>query len=249
MHNPQTIQGPLSAKPQKIGDDHHDHHHHHAPSTLYQQSINHMRDALNNVLGAAHTVSECSPQDDEYTQNQLRQLQYEGLRLSHQFNQMLILQQVETGTFAPNINDYDVFDCLEQAVYENSSVLNQLGQDIFLDCDDELSWFFDRALIVTTMNSLIHTMSQYCDKQMVVQAFINHDQLTINLNCDGQLPREALTALNAYTKLGAIGPRSPQMLSLYFAHIAAQTHKHGDTAGHMSVANTNGGCRISLTLP
>lgn len=249
MPNQTTIQAPISLN--SAQEPHHTaHSHHHKPRTsLYSQSQDYIRDALGNVMGAAHTISDLCTPEDAYTQDTLCKLQFEGLRLSHQFNQMLVLQQIEAQTFNPNINDYDVMDCLEQAVFENTSVLTSMGKYISLDCDEELSWFFDRSLIVTTVNSLLHTMSSFCQKNIQAQAFIENEQLVIRVSSDGHFPQDVLTALNAYQKLGACGPRDPQLLSLYFAHICAEQHQYKDTRGTMSARNHERGNCISIRLP
>ncbi len=181
----------------------------------------------------------------------LTTIQYELRRINNALIQLLSLYKMQTSLFSVHIDQYNVYDFLDELIINNQPLNSQNGIQINLQCDEELDWFFDRDLIATLINSSVNNAIRYAQNKILLSAQINNNQLEITIEDDGDgFPKKMFTQeedletiINSNT--GSTG------LGLYFARKIASLHKNREKQGLTKIDNQSslGGGRFLLFLP
>ncbi len=199
-------------------------------------------------LEALYTDLEQLP---ELHKQQLTTIQYELRRINNALIQLLSLYKMQTDLFSINIDQYNVYDFLDELIINNTPLNSQSGIQIHLHCDDDLDWFFDKDLIAMLINSSLNNAIRYARNTIYLSAQITNEQLKITIEDDGDgFPQKMFnqaedleTIINSST--GSTG------LGLYFAQKIACLHKNREKHGVTRIDNQSslGGGRFLLFLP
>ena len=220
-------------------------------TTLLASTVHDMKNSLAVILNTIDELSEQQSPDPQQTQLRLKQLRHEGKRLNNEFIQMLSLYRIENGQYFANIDDASLYELLEEAWLENRDTLAVRNIELSFECDSDLMWFCDRALLIGTLNTIINNAYKFARSHIRLSAAINNHMLIINVDDDGPgYPQELLIADSSQQKQidfhsGSTG------LGLYFASVIARLHHNRERHGHIALSNEgiNGGGRFSLYLP
>lgn len=182
---------------------------------------------------------------------QLTTIQYELRRINNALIQLLSLYKMETNLFSINVDQYNVYDFLDELIINNTPLNSSNGIQIELICDDDLDWFFDRDLIATLINSSVNNAIRYARNKILLSAKITDNTLEITIEDDGEgFPEKMFnqeedleTIINSST--GSTG------LGLYFAQKIAGLHKNRERHGTTRINNQSrlGGGSFLLSLP
>lgn len=181
----------------------------------------------------------------------ITQIQYELRRINNALVQLLSLYKMETRLFSVTVDQYNLYDFLDELIINNTPLNSEPDFSISLECDEAIEWFFDKDLIAAIINSTINNSIRYARSKIILSAQISNDWLHIQIEDDGAgFPDKMLvqpdtleTAINMQT--GSTG------LGLYFAEKIANIHQNNNQQGKTIIDNQSriGGGRFTLSLP
>jgi signal transduction histidine kinase len=209
---------------------------------------------MKNSLGMLITtideiIAGCSSEDCR-SKPMFSRLQYESKRVNNNLIQLLTLYRMDKSHYNLNIEYNSVPELLEDAVIQNRPLLEFRNISLRTECQEDLSWFFDRDLIAGVLNNVLNNAYRYANGLITITAGVRDGYLAIDIADDGQgYPDYMLTGsagsgtINFST--GSTG------LGLYFASIVAEMHNNRGKEGYIRTSNCNiggGGC-FSIFLP
>jgi len=219
-------------------------------NTIMASSVHDMKNSLSIILDTAETLAN----DDSLSKTQhqsLDLLHIEGERLNNSFIQLLALYRIENNQYSLNIDSHNVYDCLEEAMLENETLLAHHNIELEIQCDQELEWFFDRAMTLGIINTIINNALRHTNNIIALMANTDETGIVISILDNGTgypdqiLNRDDDEQSELSFNSGNTG------LGLHFAKIVAEMHIKGDQCGHIELSNDgiNCGGKFSIHLP
>ncbi len=221
-------------------------------SLVLGNAVHDMKNSVAMLLSAVDEISELCASEDDASRAAFGQLRYEGKRLNSNLVQVLTLYKINADRYSLNLDEHDVAEVLEECFLENEGLLAIKGIELEMDCAEDISWFFDRSLIVGLVNSVINNAYKYTRDRIRIGAHTTGDgYLAITVEENGEGYPEAMLysdqeqQTNIDFKSGSTG------LGLYFTSVIAQMHRHKDRCGYIATTNEgiDGGGRFTLFLP
>ena len=219
-------------------------------SFVLASSVHDMKNSLGMLLNTLAAMVEKSPPKDAEQARFFSTLEYEAARINGELVQLLSLYRMDEKTLVVVIDEHHVTDTIEEQVARNDTLLRSRNIEIQIDCDSDLTWYFDSELIGGVLNNLIVNCARYCRRCLQVSAFEENGFLCIAVADDGQgypeamllgpLPQAAVSFSSGNTRLG-----------LLFARKVLEMHKSKKGHGYMTITNKGplGGGFLKLYLP
>lgn len=219
-------------------------------NTIMASSVHDMKNSLSIILDTAERLAN----DDSLSKTQhqsLDLLHIEGERLNNTFIQLLALYRIENKQYSLNIDSHNVYDCLEEAMFENETLLAHHNIELEIQCDQELEWYFDKALTLGIINTIINNALRHANNKIILAANTSETEVIISILDDGTgypdniLNRDDDEQSELSFNSGNTG------LGLHFAKVVAEMHHKGEQRGHIDLSNDgiNGGGKFSIHLP
>ncbi len=219
-------------------------------NTIMASSVHDMKNSLSIILDTAESLAN----DDSLNKAQhksLDLLHIEGERLNNTFIQLLALYRIENKQYSLNIDSHNIYDCLEEAMFENETLLAHHNIELEIQCERDLEWFFDRALILGIINTIINNALRHANNKIVLEANSAESEIVISILDDGSgysdkiLNRDDDEQSELSFNSGNTG------LGLHFSKVVAEMHNKGEQHGHIELSNDgiNGGGKFSIHLP
>ena len=215
---------------------------------IIASSIHDMKNSLNTLI---NTVDELGDRKDipEHYHNSFNIIQTEGQRLGNSFTQMLTLYRIEENKYFAGIDQHNVYDCLEELALENRPLLERREQVLDVICPSDLTGYFDRALVMGVLNSVINNACRYAKHAVTLRAEQSDGRLTFSVLDDGPGYPEQVLDNARHTSLDLVGGQTG--LGLHFAATVAALHKNGTEKGTIELSNrenSSGACFV-LKIP
>ncbi len=218
---------------------------------IIASSVHDMKNSLYMLLGSLDEIILTCDSTDCPSFKKFSHVRYEGNRVNNSLIQLLSLYRIENGQYSLNITENDLYESLEECFLESQGLLELKGIESNLNCDDDLLWYFDRNLIIGTLNSVINNSYKYTKSIIKISAFTENNYLVISIEDDGPgYPESMLYDIDSHEtsidyQSGSTG------LGLYFAKIIANMHNNKERSGYITTDNNsiNGGGRFSIYLP
>ncbi len=213
-------------------------------------AIHDMKNSLGIILNTIDTLSENNSLSSNNT-GSLDLLRQEGKKLNNNFIQLLSLYRIKNQQYHANIDNHNLYDCLEEIALENECILTQYNLDLTIACDEELNWFFDRALILGILNTILNNACRYACKHITLSANISETYLVISIMDDGKGYPEEMLSNDVAQQRDIDFHNGNTGLGLYFASVVAQLHQNKNKAGHVEISNAGieGGGKFTIFLP
>lgn len=210
-----------------------------------------MKNSLSMLLSTLDEVfSHCTSQNCP-SHRPLSQMQYEATRVNNNLIQLLTLYKMDNEQLSINISQYPVLDFLEESVLQNKPLLDYKGIEVSVECDDDLTWFFDRNLIAGVINNVLNNAFRYAKNRIKLRAEDRAGWLVLRIEDDGRGYPEDMLGAAGESSTGVSFRTGSTGLGLYFASIVALAHTNRDREGSVSLSNGGeygGGC-FTITLP
>lgn len=219
-------------------------------SFVLASSVHDMKNSLGMLLNTLAAMVESSPPKDAEQAKFFSTLEYEAARINGELVQLLSLYRMDEKTLVVVIDEHHVVDIIDEQIARNDTLLRSRNIEIQVDCDPDLTWYFDNELIGGVLNNLIVNCARYCRSQLLVSAVEENGFLCIAVADDGQgypesmllgpVPQSAVSFGSGNTRLG-----------LLFARKVLELHKSRQGQGYMTIANHGplGGGVLKLYLP
>jgi len=178
-------------------------------------------------------------------------LQHEAKRLNSNLMELLTLYKIENDRIAPNIEELNLGEFLEELTMENLATAETRGTELSWECDPELSGYFDEGLIRGVINSLIGNGLRYTRGKLLISAGQEEGYLVLRVEDNGAgYPAAMLEAQDVGGSSESLTEGHTQ-LGIHFAGMVASMHQNRGRSGFVRLTNDHrlgGGC-FSIWLP
>lgn len=179
------------------------------------------------------------------------QLQQEAKRANNDLIQLLMIYKHENGRLGLNVNEQIVEDFLDDILIENRALLKARGIELRMECDSDLSGYFDDDLIRGVINNTIGNASRYTKSEILLSADEEDGYLVLRVEDDGPgYPAEMLEKQASDQEHGGFSSGHTK-LGLFFSSLVASIHENRGRKGLIRMENghaLSGGC-FSILLP
>lgn len=219
-------------------------------SFILASSVHDMKNSLGMLLNSLEeTITESSDVDKQQS-DRFSTLQYEASRINTELVQLLSLYRFQHQALMINVDEHFVIDTIEDQIARNDMLFKTQGVELIIDCDDDLSWYYDNDLLGSVIHNVMVNGARYADKKMCLRASIENDSLVVEILDDGKGFPEKMINAAALTSEAHSDGNSTQ-LGLYFAAKIAEMHKQDDRCGSISLSNGSdfGGGVFKIYIP
>ena len=175
-------------------------------------------------------------------------------RANNQLVQVLTLYKLDNKRLAPNIQENNVYDFLEELMIEEKSLAEAQHIEISIDCDDWLSGYFDTDLVRGVLSSSIGNAKRYTKDQVLLTADEEDGYLVIRVEDNGVGFPESFVEYHHNpegSNFGRAFSEGRTQLGFFFASNIARVHENRGRHGYICLQNGHrleGGC-FELWLP
>lgn len=220
-------------------------------SFILASCIQDMKSSLGMMLESQASMREiCPPQDPEQVKA-YAVLEYETARINIELVQLASLYRLEHDNLLVQVDEHYVSDVLEEQLARNELLFKNRGIQLTVNCDENLTWYFDGELIGDVINTVLVNCSRYCRKQVHVSIEKQQNMLCISIADDGSgYPETMLAAPGEIASDGLFLSGGPRLGVLFACRIANLHHLKG-IHGFVQLENSgvlNGGV-FRLFLP
>lgn len=181
-------------------------------------------------------------------------LQYELARSTGNLNKIQNIYQIETGCYPFNLASVELSDFLADQVLKSEPYVRNRGVQITVECAEDLTGFFDEALVDNVMATVLANSVRYSKSQVLLRAFIGKNGfLECHIEDDGRGYPAHVVCDNVgkewdssrFSEAGRFGTM------IFYAARVATFHQNDGKKGFISLANGGllGGGVFSLCLP
>lgn len=184
-------------------------------------------------------------------QRQAAPMLYEVKRVNANLIQMLAIYKVGNKFYPFDLTEISIQDFVGEITSQNNSLLDYLGIALEIDCDEDLTWYFDYELVSGVISHALNNAAHYTKDKLRLSAKEEGGELVIRVEDNGSgYPDSIIEAGDAVSK-GVSFASGSTGLGLYFSSMVAKLHKNRGKVGSMALENGGkygGGCFI-LRLP
>lgn len=214
-------------------------------------SVHDMKNSVGMLLSTVASIMEKAPAQDIEQAKAYAALEYEAARINGELIQLLSLYRMQHEQLLVQIDEHHLVDVLEEQLARNDMLFQTRGITLTLNCDEDLSWYFDGELIGGVINNILVNCARYCRTRLEISVQRQDKMLCISIADDGVgYPQTMLTApleVNA----GVSFSTGSTNLGLLFAHRVAHLHQSKGVYGFIRLINNGplGGGVFNLFLP
>lgn len=220
-------------------------------SMIIASAVHDMKNSLSMLLHSVDMLCEELPEQLK-DQTQVSTVQYEAERVNNYLIQLLGLYRLQDHRLSVHIDEHYVRDLLDEQVAQYQTMLNGKNIELTIECDEDLTWFFDREIILGVLNNTLNNASRYTKGHIIAMAKVIDNELVIQIHDDGEGYPTAMLEADPGDIMKNINFRTGSTsLGLYFASNVAQLHKQGERKGRITLENGGklGGGVFSIHLP
>ena len=220
-------------------------------SLIIASAVHDMKNSLGMLLHSVDSMCDELPEDWRKKPN-VATVQYEAERVNSYLVQLLGLYRLQNKLLSLHIDEYYLEDLLDEQAAHHTQIFQSKNINLNISVEDNLTWFFDREIILGVLNNALNNASRYTKNNIEITARIDDKYLLIEIHDDGEgypdnllaaPPGEILNDINFNTGSTSLG--------IYFAAMVTKLHIQGDLNGHIKLSNGGrlGGGVFSIYLP
>ncbi|MCX4029501.1 HAMP domain-containing histidine kinase [Endozoicomonas sp. SM1973] len=212
-----------------------------------------IKNSLSMLIQSLDELSVHIPEDNKEAIDNYALLYYESSRINNDLTQLLSFYRLQDQQLIVNKQQLFLIDLIEEQIARNQYLFHYKGVQVGIQCDDNLSWYFDEYLIGCLINNVLVNAARYTKDKVLVLAQQQNNQLILQVHDNGNgFPNEMIACQKAPATLAAPHTGSTY-LGLYFAQEIAQIHQQAEQQGSIKLSNDSlingtGGC-FTLYLP
>jgi len=220
-------------------------------SFIMASSVHDMKNSLSMLLHSLDEVNQDVSDLQLPITSKMATLQYEAARVNNDLVQLLSLYKMENKALRAHIDEHHLLDFLEEQVARYLPLFKVKNITCVVECDEELTGYFDRDLISGVINNTLANAIRYCHQTIRVSAQAENEGLSILIEDDGCGFPKAMLDQPLNMSAGVDFESGSTNLGLYFAHRIALLHTQSSSVGYIKLSNDNslGGGQFKLHLP
>lgn len=219
-------------------------------STILANSIHDAKNALGHIDQSLEQMK-----TDESLSNNAENIVKKIKLTSQSVNQNLVrvlsLYKLSNHDHALLIDEVNVRDFFEEIAVNQTPLLSIGGLTLEIQCDDDITGYFDYELIKSVLEAALHNASKFAKTTIRLTA-IKDEYLIIGIEDDGPGYDADLLDESTSIKQGvSFEPGGSTGLGLFFAHQILSAHSNKNRNGSINLASSSGlgGARFSINLP
>jgi K+-sensing histidine kinase KdpD len=220
-------------------------------SMIIASAVHDMKNSLSMLLHSVDQMYDELPNDLKQ-KNNATIVKYEAERVNSYLVQLLGLYRLQNQLLSLHIDEYFISDLLDEQSAHYSPILIDKNIDLKISSDQNLSWYFDREIILGVLNNALNNASRYTKSIIEIRTYTKDNNLIIEIHDDGEgypdsllqaSPGEVINNINFQTGSTSLG--------IYFAEMVTKLHTQGDRNGRIKLENggLHGGGVFSVILP
>jgi len=220
-------------------------------SMIIASAVHDMKNSLSMLLHSVDMMCEELPEELKQKTNSTT-VKYEAERVNSYLVQLLGLYRLQNQMLSLHIDDYFLNDLLDEQVAHYQPMLDDKNITLTISCDNSLSWYFDREIILGVLNNALNNASRYTKSAIHIATIQEEDYLKIEIHDDGggypkqllsKSPGEIINNINFQTGSTSLG--------IYFASMVTKLHTQAGRHGSIKLSNGGkfGGGVFSIYLP
>ena len=222
---------------------------------LLAASIHEIKNRLGLMFGEIDGLLEQVSLSDKQ-QQQVQSIKSESHFIGNELVRVLASYKSLSDDFFAHVNQHFAIEFLEEVIARHSYTVAAHKLNFVLDCDEEVSGFFDNGVLFVILDTLIYNSIKAGAHTIQLSAEEDEQYLYFIIKDDGPgFPEDMLDG--EFTQ-GSITVESHSTgLGLFFANKLIQSHKEGDNAGSIKLTNYTdadnstlpSGAKITLSIP
>ncbi len=178
-------------------------------------------------------------------------LQYEAERVNIDLVQLLGLYRLENEQLMVRVDEQFIRDFLEEQVARYSVLAAARNITLEIDCDHDLTGYFDGDLVGGIINNILANASRYTKDRILLLARTEEEGVVLEVHDNGQGYPEAMLDAPGEIMGGINFKTGSTSLGLYFAARVANLHAQGERKGEIFLSNGGryGGGVFKIFLP
>ena len=220
-------------------------------ATVLACSVHDMKNSLCMVIQSAELIQAEGDKLSDDARAELARLNYEANRLNSNLLQLLSLYRLDRQQLPVQIDQHYLSELFEELLLKNQYFALQQDIEFIIQVEHDLSWFFDRDLVLSVLNDAIANALRYSSRRIVLSAEVAKGMLKVQVADDGPgFPDFMLD--NANPDMHKLDLRHGHTgLGIFFAKLIARAHHNKNQRGQVTLQNNGelSGGSFSLTLP
>lgn len=220
-------------------------------SLVMASSVHDMKNSITLLLAALDEITQQCQPDHCKCNTKFVLMQHEGQRLTRHLVQLLTLYRLDKSQYFPNVGENNLKELYEEIAMDSELLLNAQGIQIELDCEEDVSGFFDRELIGGVINTIVNNAYRYARNTIRLSACNAGGFLVLSVEDDGPGYPPNMLLSSSYESRSINFSTGGTGLGLYFAYRVAIMHSNNGKHGQIKISNEgiNNGGKFSLYLP
>ncbi len=218
---------------------------------IIASSVHDMKNSLGMLIHSVDELCERLPPELKDALN-VSTIQYEAQRVNNDLIQLLGLYRLHNEMFNLSIDEHHVTDIFQEQLAHYRDTLASRSVTLQYDCDEELTGYFDREIVIGVLNNALNNATRYTRSQILLVASACEGGVLLEVHDDGQgYPEQLLKTEPGKALRGIDFHTGSTNLGLYFASRVAELHQQGDKKGNVTIRNGGrlGGGVFSVYLP
>lgn len=214
-------------------------------------AVHDVKNSLGLLMNSLDDFVTANPPKNDSDTKAVVALNYEASRINNDLMQLLSIYRLDTDRLFLAVEEHFVEEFLDDELLVHQTLLQMKQLDVELDCEEDLCWYFDSALLKSVINNVLVNTIRYTKDKVRIAAEAKGDYLCITIEDNGRGypddlqkdPAEYLSRIDFNT--GSTG------LGLYFSGKVADMHQNQDNKGYIEVDNKSslGGGAFRIYLP
>ena len=216
-------------------------------SAILASTIHDVKNSLGIVLSSLDELVRSV--GDSLPPAQMGKLLCESQQVTNNLVQLLALYKMENQGLVLNIDDYFIYDFLEEILISEQALLKTRNIELGFKCAEDLTWYIDRDLITGVLKNALNNALRYAYSKVLITAEEVNHSLVLSVNDDGNGFSDTIMA--NYQRHGVNFSSGNTGLGIYFSSRVAELHKNRDKQGVIEIGNGHvlGGACFSIILP
>jgi signal transduction histidine kinase len=219
-------------------------------SFVLASSVHDMKNSLGMLLTTLSSMVEKYPPIDADQTAFYSTLEYEAARINGELVQLLSLYRMDEKTLSVEVDQHHVIDLIDEQIARNHTLFQSRDINIQIDCDQDLTGYFDQELLGGVLNNVLVNCARYCTQKLLVGAHIENNHLCIFVADDGLGYPESML-IDRQSQAGVSFSTGSTRLGLLFADKVMELHRSKAEQGYLTIDNNGplGGGILRLWLP